>query len=110
MFIAWVCLLSARQISVRQMSVASGARKRTCENCGCDHDRCCRFRRRNRIQKIQSVFARQEQGTRCTAKEACFNSEKTKCYGSREQIECGEIAKAATHAEKSPDQVEASTG
>jgi hypothetical protein len=101
MFIAWLCILAAGQISIGEMSVASGAWKGSCEDCSCDHDRRCGFWRRNRVQKVQSVFARKEQGTRCTAKEACFRARKTKGYSSREQNECREIAKAAARREKS---------
>src|SRR5215472_7117942 len=109
MFIAWLCILAAGQISIREMSVASGTRKRTCEDCSCDHDRCCRLRRRNRVQKVQSVFARQEQGTRCTAKEACVHAGRTKGYRRREQIGCREIAKAATRTEKSHGEAKANS-
>jgi len=110
MFVAWLCILAAGQISIGEMSVASSARKRSCEDCSCDHDRRCGFWRRNRVQKVQSVFARQEQGTRYTAKEACVHAGRTKGYGSREQTECREIAKAATRTEESRNEVEAESG
>jgi hypothetical protein len=107
MFVAWLCILAAGQISIGEMSVASGAWKGSREDCSCDHDRRCGFWRRNRVQKVQSVFARQEQGTRCTAKEACIHAGTTKGYSSREQIGCREIAKAAAHTEKSHGEAKA---
>jgi hypothetical protein len=107
MFNARLRILAAGQISVRQMSVASGAWKRTCENRGSNHDCRCGFRRWNGVQEIQGLLAHQGETTRRTTKEVCVEAVRTTSGGQRDYRE---IAKATADTETSSHKAEAKDG
>jgi len=99
MFVTRMRVLAARQISVREMSVASRARKGTGKNRRGDHHCCCRLRRRTGLQEIQVLLARQR-STQTTAKENGIQGRRTTICVSVEKTDCCEVAREATRTEE----------